>query len=301
MKLIEKVKKAIIENLEKENPKPYYDLWCLKNDHAIFSESFTEWLSTFLEKELSKGYTEDDLTIYVSNSVSHIYCAVTNRISGLSFSRSQFISIPNRSQFTKQQLTEADAPILEAIAQNRKIIGNIEAAKSFLDSGKFLQNNLKAMYFDQETHDFVLSVKTQIEKDKEDAIEAGRNELRQWAEKEGSELLKLRIKHGQNWLNIAQEEYAIAHTVGFGFWEYDAVDDDWDVKNATLEQLQELEKAQAENPNCEIKITRSKFIQEDPHGDYEPEITHRTFLECAVKTPVSTYILYKEIKDISNE
>ena len=138
--------------------------------------------------------------------------------------------------------------------------------------------------------------KAAAEAAKKEAVEAGLTELRTWAEENGSELLRLRIKHGQNWLQLAKQEWAVAHTVNFGLWPYEESVDDYNVKNASLLQLRELETAKAENPMAEIVIMRSKFADEEAEEAY-----HRTFLRCEVKTPVGECLLYSEIEDISNE
>jgi len=312
MNTLEKVKQSIIDNVEKEasqNPHLLFDLWRLKNNHAFFSDTFTEGLDSFVKKEISKGYNEDDLTFYMSGSLQFIYLAVTNKISGASFSLNQFITLEHKTNLTKQQLDEAYAPIASLITVHRKLIGDEKACIEFLNSERFLQNNLTAMFFDQETHDFVLSVKTEIEAKKKAALEVGRNELLAWATINGSELLKLRIKHKQNWQSMAETEWAMAHVEG-EFKEWDYVPDskeDWTVMNATLEQLRELEKAQAENPNCIIDIMRSKFSAEMYDVDDTPYI-HRTFLRCIVPTPTKNEYknelgktLYREISDISDE
>jgi uncharacterized protein YeeX (DUF496 family) len=143
--------------------------------------------------------------------------------------------------------------------------------------------------------------KAAAEAAKKSALESGRAELLAWAKENGSELLKLRIKHGQNWESIAEAEWAKANIKGeFESWNYEPDSkEDWTVNNATLQQLQELEKAEAENPDCEIDIMRSKFDCE-MYDEDDTQYIHRTFLRCGVKTPTSTRILYREISDISD-
>lgn len=140
-------------------------------------------------------------------------------------------------------------------------------------------------------------------------LEAGRTELLSWAKENGSELLKLRIKHEQNWQSLSETEWALAHVNGeFKTWDYDPDSkEDWTVMNATLEQLNELEKAQAENPECAIDIMRSKFDSEMYDVDDTPYI-HRTFIRCIVPMPTKNEYtngigktLYREITDASEE
>lgn len=136
--------------------------------------------------------------------------------------------------------------------------------------------------------------KKQAENKKKE-VEAKKENLRQWAIQNGSDLVKLRIKHCQNWESLATIEWAKAHSTGFDEWEYDESDDDWGVNNATIEQLQALETAKSENPDHEVDIIRSKWVD-----NYE-DVIHHTFLRCVVKTPVGTIPLYKEIDDVSDE
>jgi hypothetical protein len=141
-------------------------------------------------------------------------------------------------------------------------------------------------------------------KDEKDAAEkaqkaaaekAARETLRTWAIENGSDLLKLRIKHEQNWMQLAQTEWAIAHSAGFDVWDYTDNDDSWPVNNATIDQLKAMEAAEAENPDHNIEIHRYKWVE-----DYD-EVTHRTFLTCDAKTPTGNITLYKEIDDVSSE
>lgn len=122
------------------------------------------------------------------------------------------------------------------------------------------------------------------------------NELLNWAKNNGSELLKMRIKHNQNWQKMAEKEWALAQVTGFEYLEEDE-DEFWLVENATLEQLIELEQAQKENPDLHMEITRCKYYGDD----YADEYTHRTFIRCFVQTPINTHIsLDKEIIDVDD-
>ena len=143
-----------------------------------------------------------------------------------------------------------------------------------------------------------------VEEKRKAMTEAGRKELLAWANDNGSELLKLRIKHNQNWQTIAEAEWAVAHSVGFSpLSELCDIenDDSWTVKNGTIEQLKELEKAQEENPNHEITIERMKFVQKDNDEYYDEAVSHKTFLSCKIKTPVGIIYLFREINDVDDE
>lgn len=147
---------------------------------------------------------------------------------------------------------------------------------------------------DQKREEKLEAEKKQAENKKME-VEAKKENLRQWAIQNGSDLVKLRIKHGQNWQSLATIEWAKTHSTGFDEWEYDESDDDWGVNNATIEQLKALETAKSENPDHEVDIIRSKWV------DYYGDVIHRTFQRCIVKTPVGKIPLYKEIDDVSDE
>ncbi len=155
-------------------------------------------------------------------------------------------------------------------------------------------------------HFNALLAEFQQEKEKEKALEAQKkaeaeaarqkaiNELLTWAKEKGSELLNLRIQHKQNWQNLAETEWALAHTTGFSLYE-DLVNEDcveeYPVKNATIEQLQMLEKAKDENPDADIIIERHAY-DDTISGRF-----HKTFLWAYVPTPLSSINLYQEIAD----
>lgn len=132
-------------------------------------------------------------------------------------------------------------------------------------------------------------------KAREEKIREAREKLLDWAKQNGSELLKLRIKHNQNWQTMANVEWAMANTKGFSEWEYDKEEDQWNVNNATINQLKQMEKAVAENPYMEVEMIRCKFMSDDQ--DHDSEYYHRTFLRMIVDAPVGQVNLYKEISD----
>lgn len=144
-----------------------------------------------------------------------------------------------------------------------------------------------------------------IERDEKRRIEleTSKNELLAWAKENGSELLKLRIKHEQNWHSIAETEWAIANSFGFTSWDDRDTEKEWPVMNATLEQLHELEASQKENPDHEMEIMRYKFAHSDEecqYGELDPYY-FKTFIRAVVKTPTNKEYLYREITDASEE
>lgn len=293
-------------NLEKRG---FMQLWQLKNGKASISAWDLERINEFIKREKSLGYNEDDISVKAWCSThyewfSYIAATLKNDKSGSYYQFSNPVSFLSKNKLTKSELEESQAQIIKIISENREIFfNNKENSIQFIEEGLFYQNNLDKMMFDQETHDYVLSVKESIENEKKAAIEAGRTELCTWAKVNGSELLKLRIKHNQNWLRLAEEQWALAHTTGFDVWSDDDESDEWLVKNASIEQLQELEKAVAENPGHEIDMIRSKFMYEESvwNGDEMEDYYHKTFLRITVKTPVGTTQLFKEIQDADDD
>jgi len=279
----------------------FLQLWQLKNGVSSFSEWDSKRLPEYVESQKALGYTEEDLTVEAWISTSrewyfYIAATVRNIKNGSFYSFSNDIQFVGKNKLTKLQLEEAEAPVFKIIQENRNLYLNNEIkAAEFIEKGLFYTNNLDKMKFDKETHDYVFSVKTSIEERKRRVLEDAREELLSWAVENGSELLKLRIKHNQNWQSLAETEFALSHSAGFSEWKDGEESESWSVNNATLEQLKELEAAEDENPDHEIYIIRCKFYSED--GDK----IHRTYLHCVVKTPVGKVSLYREIDDVSED
>lgn len=290
---------ALAEERVKVEQTGFLQLWQIRNGMHKFSDYDSKHLPEYVNRQISLGYTEADLTVEAWTSTNrewYCYIAATlrNKLNESSYRFNNSIGFLAKDQITKEELLEAEAPLRELISQNRmNLLNNYEEAAAFITDGKFYQNNLDKMNIDKETHDYILSVKKDIDTKRQQAKEAARNELLAWATGNGSELLKLRIKHNQNWQQIAETEWAIAHTTGFSLWEYDGEDEKWNVENATIEQLLELEKAQSENPSSDIDIIRCRWDDEDG------EVIHRTFLICKAMTPTSNCLLYREITDVS--
>jgi len=301
--LVERINEAVItlvkERVEIEKDGFFY-LWQLENGLSKIKECDLKGISEYVERQKSLGYSEKDLTVNVWTSTYHVWynyigATVSNKLNGSSYRFSDSIKFVDRDDVTKKQLEEADLPIQKLVLENRfTFLNKKEAATEFIEKDLFYQNNLKKMHFDKETHDYVLSVKKEIENNKKMAIESSRNTLMTWALENGSELLKLRIKHDQNWLSIAETEWAMANSVGFSTWGDQEEEKTWNVYNSNLYQLKVLEAAKNENPEHEIDIIRCRFAEDE----YQ-EALHRTYLRCEVKTPVGKVFLYREIDDVS--
>lgn len=250
-------------------------------------------ISVFLEKQKEKGYDLNDIS---ATCRERSYWGLKNRLSGET-TLSMKIDFPIILSLSKDELLEFQEFYSKFVLENReRYLGKKQAAIEFIKERLFYRNNLEKMVMDKETHDYILSIKEQEDFKKQQEHESAVNSLRLWSLLNGSELLKLRIKHEQNWQYLAEGEWAIAHSVGFHAWDIEDYDDRWPVNNATLEQLRLLEHSQEENPKHEIETHRFKF---NVGYDYP---YHRTFLTCAVLTPLNNIItLFKEIDDVDDE
>jgi hypothetical protein len=94
----------------------------------------------------------------------------------------------------------------------------------------------------------------------------------------GSELLTARIQHEQNWKQLAREEYALSR-VPDGTLEIEEATEDWEIKNATLEQLRRLEELEKKYKDFHVGMRRYKYKNDDE--DYE----HRDYYIVSVKCP----------------
>ena len=117
--------------------------------------------------------------------------------------------------------------------------------------------------------------KEEIKREKNKKLEG---DLRDWAMVNGSELLTARIQHGQNWKQLAREEYALSR-VPDGTLEIEEATEDWEIKNATLEQLRRLEELEKKYQNFPVGMRRYKYKNDDE--DYE----RRDYFIVSVKCP----------------
>lgn len=290
--------------------------------HAVFNtEKESAFLGYFKKTDLNYGHNDvfraDNTAICNGNSLDDVIASMKD------FQRM-------KAEIIAKQKSEIEKKITSFMAGNE---GRIFGTGIYRDySGSFDFSDLKNEYdkyvqkygefsvsYDElvsKAHEYELAQLAKKEKraaeaaseaaakaEKQAATEAGRSELRTWAETNGSELLKLRIKYNQNWQNIAETEWAIAHTTGFDVWSDQDESDKWHVNNATIEQLKELEKAVSENPDHEIDMIRFKFMYKENTwvGDEIVDYYHKTFLKISVKTPIGTTHLFKEILDAADE
>lgn len=146
------------------------------------------------------------------------------------------------------------------VAENRKkILGNKEEALKV----NFYRNNLDKMKVDQETHDFIESVRKEKEEAEYAAKVQAKENLKTWALANGSDLVKARIEENMNWLQLANDEY-FESIKPEGFDDLPSYDEKWEIKNATLEQLAALREVRKDFPNAEL--VRYKYITK---GNYE--------------------------------
>jgi hypothetical protein len=191
-----------------------------------------------------------------------------------------------KAEFKKQQEIK-NAEFIKAVDNNRKkILGNKDAALQAF----FYTNNLRDSRMDQETYDFIMSCIEEDKKEKEQnkiaeqqAKDKAKEDLKQWALKNGSELLKLRIEENMNWFQLANDEY-FKSIMPDGFILIDTPDESWEIKNAELYQIIALR--EIKRIYTTAKLMRYKYdLQTDDDDDiYE----HK-------------YVITIELKSLSGE
>lgn len=133
--------------------------------------------------------------------------------------------------------------------------------------------------------------------EKQAAHEAVKEELRQWAIKNGSELLKLRIEEGFNWFDLAHEEWFLTHTPeGWEPQDNYETDECWDYNNPTLEHIQALRDAR--------KVVESPELLKCRFADVYGNKTFYYFVAANLKAPTErTFQIVKllDTEEISNE
>jgi hypothetical protein len=303
MKTIElRIKEALLQLAKECSEKEqtgFVQLYQHQNDMIQIDEKYKDYVES--QKEL--GYSEKDLnvTAYLSTNnewFSWIAFLLKNEINNTLFQSDNVRYIPEK-ELTKSQLLEAKEPFFELVRKNRSIIRDKVKALEIIEKNAFYRNNLKKMCFDQETHDFVLSVQNELEQKKlaekearEAKLKQEKTELKKWAETHGNDYLKLKIKHDQNWfqeaciqkaLTLAAPEFLAAKDFNY--------ENCWEVKNASLDQLRELEAVKlVPETNNNLTIRRYKIIE-----DYEP--VHYTYLEYTVTIAGNEITLAKQIED----
>lgn len=117
-----------------------------------------------------------------------------------------------------------------------------------------------------------------------------KEDLKNWSLNYGSELLKLRIKHDQNWVEIAEKEWSLNSLPEFHERDEEFLDNEWDIKDANVEQLKQLEnfKEKYKNLDCSFELVRTKFIEES-------ENYYIDYIFAIVNTPYRTKIVHFEL------
>ncbi len=246
----------------------FFELWQIKNRFVEIPD-----ITGYLDRQETLGFSDDDISVeaYLSTHsawYSYISYHAKNDINGsMEFNSGRSVKFKGKGEFTKDQLLEAMAPEMEMIHQNRlTYLDNEDNAREFIQAGKFYQNNLTKMFFDQETHDFLLSVLKKMEQQKKDAVQAGKEKLRQWALENGSRTLKARIEDGFNWFDLAHEEYFL-HMLPEDFrfqGEYDT-DECWDYNNPTLQHILTLRSVRNTFPGAKLMKCRETITEDDQH------------------------------------
>ena len=94
--------------------------------------------------------------------------------------------------------------------------------------------------------------------------EAKKQELKDWALENGSELLKARIEENMNWVELASQEYDHSRMPeGFDYKDEDDYDSCWDYKNPTLEHISALRKARKNEVFESVELRKCRKTDED--------------------------------------
>lgn len=112
----------------------------------------------------------------------------------------------------------------------------------FENEDELLQNARNK--FANQIEEFKVGVSEKLAKEEsarieKNAKEYGKELLKQWANENGSELLKARIDEEMNWLKLAEDEY-FNSIIPAGCTCLEIPDEVWKIKNATMEQIQAL-------------------------------------------------------------
>lgn len=130
------------------------------NNHFSIS---VKQLNEFLDIEKTKGYDIQDMDITDCDSTEFMFKNIHSQLYTYVFYKFEQTSdmikkdVIAMNIFIKEQIEKANV-------ENRFLLDRKQAEK-FIKAGKFFQNALGQMGIDKETHDFILNVKNDLEKD----------------------------------------------------------------------------------------------------------------------------------------
>lgn len=249
-----------------------------KIGNGLYELGYSDACEKYLQEQLDLGYSFDDIevradkdSIRFTNLISSSCCSVQ-------------IKLLNAYDIEKHHVLALNAieeKLIKAVQlQNRELyLNNEQQALGFVKQYGGYPN--KPSSYDLETIDYLKSVWEKLQEQKKLQIamkerkeEEGLMQLKEWALNNGSEQLQLRIKHAQNFKQLASEEWFAFHYPEF----CDDVPEE-DVENGinvveyvehggTLEDLQELDKMTDKYPDVDgLKIIKYKIkeYQETSH------------------------------------
>lgn len=132
--------------------------------------------------------------------------------------------------------------------------------------------------------------KQEEKEQKEKAYKEGKASLENWAKEHGSDLLKLRIQHDQNWLEMAEKEYAIS-ILGEGWEDGPDHKDSYEIKNGSLNLLKKLSELKKQYPGIYFTPYRYTFDDYDEYGFSEFENYKQDWISASVPTLYGYYTL----------
>lgn len=135
--------------------------------------------------------------------------------------------------------------------------------------------------------------KTRRERERKEIKKQEQKEkLKNWAQENGSELLKLRIKHDQNWHDLAAYEYGLSILPDFDD-DQGGYDDWWLINNATVDQLKMIDDLSQKYEGISFHLERCKYF-----GEHH-ELYHRSFIVAKIDVLTGTRDFFNEIEDVS--
>lgn len=118
-----------------------------------------------------------------------------------------------------------------------------------------------------------------------DIIQKEIDEFKSWAEDNGSDYLKLKIKYNQSWVDMARMEFASQQLKGFKPKpQLGIASDPRLVKDATFDELVNLDEIASEQPDFKFSLVQF------------PENKKSKYIACEVNVSGDTVELYKELE-----
>jgi len=162
--------------------------------------------------------------------------------------------------------------------------GDMQRLFDYIQSAEFT-NKIISVTDEIEAEEKKVAADNELKAQKEAKIKVLKENLKNWAVKNGSELLKARIEENFNWFSLANKEYNIHQMPeGFDFHDDDEYDSCWPYNDPSLEHINKLREARKNEIFENIELRKCRKAAED----YDD-------------SPVFYYFLVGEIKSFTGE